>query len=556
MHKAILIHSDNTPLTDIIDHKILFSPTIDDLNNSDIDAYISHEILPQINHEEFDVIYIRDTLSENYMDFYGLVLAYHIRLSAMPKEKSYMPIIILSDIDSYTINKITPLGKIFATSNIFLSLNNNNTVDYFNSVELYKLSNDEFESGFLNLIEISAPKDYLSHHSITNEWAIDQWAYFYGADSDVIQKNRNKISSMLYYKYLTKKHHLLNKLENTNLTKKKSIGKLLLIDDKANDGWNDVFNKFCEKHYTDVIFESLLGITKESDFEYLDNLLSKKVDSYDPDIIILDLRLLDNENSIININDDEKIKLEINKISGVKLLKSIKNINPSIQVIIFTASSNSIILDELYKNGILGYVKKDSPTDIYKASKNNFKKLDTLIKSGLNLKYLKSIWNIQEGLLGVPFLINTSDIDKLNLRTNIKSIFDIANSNIPNPFTYSMLGIYKCIELLNDIFIVDSYKDAKWNDDHGKPIKNNTDNSTKNYILNIIESKTNLEKLDFEEDINKIVCSRNLAIHTSIKPHCKNITVQEPKPEHLPEYFSEHKLKWYEMLYKVIDHIK
>ncbi len=59
-----------------------------------------------------------------------------------------MPIIILSDIDSYTINKITPLGKIFATSNIFLSLNNNNTVDYFNSVELYKLSNDEFESGF------------------------------------------------------------------------------------------------------------------------------------------------------------------------------------------------------------------------------------------------------------------------------------------------------------------------------------------------------------------------------------------------------------------------
>lgn len=188
MHKAILIHSDNTPLTDIIDHKILFSPTIDDLNNSDIDAYISHEILPQINHEEFDVIYIRDTLSENYMDFYGLVLAYHIRLSAMPKEKSYMPIIILSDIDSYTINKITPLGKIFATSNIFLSLNNNNTVDYFNSVELYKLSNDEFESGFLNLIEISAPKDYLSHHSITNEWAIDQWAYFYGADSDVIQK--------------------------------------------------------------------------------------------------------------------------------------------------------------------------------------------------------------------------------------------------------------------------------------------------------------------------------------------------------------------------------
>jgi hypothetical protein len=109
MHKVLLIHNDNTPLKKSLlsPSPILFSPTIDDLNDSDIDTYISREIIPQLKKEEFDLLVIKDSLSENYIDFYGLILAYHIRLSVKElKEKSLVPIIILSEVDSYTINKI------------------------------------------------------------------------------------------------------------------------------------------------------------------------------------------------------------------------------------------------------------------------------------------------------------------------------------------------------------------------------------------------------------------------------------------------------------------
>jgi hypothetical protein len=58
MYRALLIHNDNTPLKSIIEDQIIFKPTIDELNNSDIDKYISNEVLPKIHEKEFDIIYV------------------------------------------------------------------------------------------------------------------------------------------------------------------------------------------------------------------------------------------------------------------------------------------------------------------------------------------------------------------------------------------------------------------------------------------------------------------------------------------------------------------
>ncbi len=80
MPNILLIHKDNTPLKRIIENQIIFKPTSDDLHNSDIGQYISTKVIPQIQQKDFDIVYIKDTLSDNYIDFYGLILAYHITL--------------------------------------------------------------------------------------------------------------------------------------------------------------------------------------------------------------------------------------------------------------------------------------------------------------------------------------------------------------------------------------------------------------------------------------------------------------------------------------------
>jgi len=550
MDEILLIHNDNVPLIENFPNSFKFNPSIDELNESDIDTFISKQIIPQLEKKSFNILCIKDTLSENYIDFYGLILAYHIRLSSKSlKEKSMVPIIILSDINEFIINKLTSLGRILFTKNIFLSKNNIHSIEQLLAMKMKPLSQDDYENLFLKLIHVNPPQDYLNHHSITNEWAIDQWAYFYGVKNEVIIQNRSKISNMLYYKFLRVKYQLQNKDENINVKSKKYEGNVLLVDDQSDAGWHIIIKEFCIKHYSNVEFDYIQNIKKDLLITDIFELFESKIKQFSPDVILLDLRLLESDNSIV------EEKLDINKISGIQLLKKIELLNPSIQIIMFTASSDGMILDEFYKHNILGYVKKDSPEDKYRASKNNFNKLDTLIRIGLNHKYLKELWDIQEKILELPFLENQKNEKIKELRENIKTIFETSNSNIPRPFTYSMLAIYKCIELLNHIYIIDDFKNAKWIDNKSL-IENYEDNSTKNYIFNIIKYKAALEKIDFETRLKEIVCSRNYAIHTKIKPSCDGLTRKEPTSQDIPKYFSKYIIVWYKMLFEIIEALK
>lgn len=546
MHKILLIHNDNTPLKNIISNQIIFNPTIDDLNNSDIDKYISHEVIPQIQDREFDVICIKDTLSENYIDFYGLVLAYHIRLSRELNENRLLPIVILSEINSYTINKISPIGNILFTKNVFLL---ENTLDSVEKIEFFvptKLSREEFQVNFLNKIEIKPPMDYTDHHNITNEWAIFHWSNLLGLSTKTIDENTKKISSMLYFKYLIAKHHLQIKSKG-KIKQTKKEGKILLIDDRWNDGWKDIINEFVSQQYTKVDLDTLEYTYKDKTIEDIKNGVSEEIHSLNPDLVLLDLRLMESDNFL---GDDKK---SISKISGFQIINEIKNINPGIQIVIFTASGDSLILDELYNRGIVGYVKKDAPTNKYEASKNSFNKLDILIKKGIDRNYLKKVWQLEKEILEQSFLTNTKELSNENeliiyeLHKNIKFIFEILNSNIPNPFVYTMLAIFKCIELLNDYFILDKYKEALWKDTK-RGIDNHEDNSTKNKILNIIDNKTSLQKNNLEIDVMTIICSRNYTIHPKEKDSCRDLLVKEPKANHI--------LDWFEMLFKITSKIQ
>lgn len=540
MPSPLLIHSDDTPFSELIEDTILFRPTLDDLSESDIDAYISTEIIPEINKYDFDIIYLKDSLSSNYLDFYGLTLAYHIRLSIDTlKDKSYVPIVILSDIDSYTINKLTPYSQIISTKNIFLKPNTRKTLVQMEKLPLPPLNEESYKKHFLNKIEIKPPKDYLSHHSITNEWAIYQWGQIVGAETQAIAKNTKKISSMLYFKYLVNKYELEKDKTKKHSKETNKNGKILLIDDKGVDGWNDIIERYLEINYTEIGFLTLEKdgqekVFKDSTVEDLKESVKSRIESSDPDTILLDLRLLEHL---------DNTKEKVSEISGIQILKYIKELNPSIQIIIFSASTDSLILDELYANGILGYIKKDSPTNKYIASKNSLTKLDKMIKRSLDRKYLKRIWDIREEVLRVDFLAGNSDNTIFELRKNIESVFEILNSNIPKPYVYAMLSIYKCMELLNDYFILDEYKKASWRNNR-KGIDGKDDNSTRNKIRNVINKKTTLNIEDVEQELNMIICSRNYAIHTTEKISCRDFLVKKPKAEHV--------VQWFEMLSSIL----
>lgn len=439
MNKFLLVHNNKTKvnnkyLKNMYTLDLEKSENTENVVNSNIDQYISKEVICEIAKKEFDILFIKDNLSNNYMDFYGLILAYHIRLSEELKEKRFVPIIILSDINSLIINKLTPYGRILFTKDVYLAKNDESVIeDYTSALTQNKLNNGNFKTDFLDSIEIEKPMDYLSNHSISNEWSMYRWANFLEVSTESIQKIEKNVSSMLYFKYLKN----LYPTEKDSTFKPKSIipdtGKVLYIDDEWDKGWNDILKEFFNRSKNNVIYSCIEEKFKDKDIETILTLLEEKIRNIDPDVIILDMRLHDTD-----FKDSEE------ELTGIKLLKRINMINKGIQVIAFTASQDSLILENLFEEGIVGYIKKEHPENHMLSTSKNIKKLQNLIIKALKNKELKDIYLIKNKIN------NTNDID---LNTNIDSVFDILKHNISNKNIYAMFAIFKCLEKLKEKYI-------------------------------------------------------------------------------------------------------
>jgi len=526
MPKSILIHNNNVNLEYIpkeLEHlsfglQTYINTNDSDILDNDIDNYMSKFIEDIKNKGNFDLIFIKDTLSENYMDLYGLLLAYHIRLDT-DKDMKYIPIVIMSDLDVYTINLISPYAKILFTKNIFFIKNHPDEIAKMQK-KVYKntLSKENFQDNFLNLIDIESPASYTSHHSIANEWAIYRWADF--LKLQLSTEIQNSIYRMLYFKYLK----ALHSFEDSKSTmrkhpqKPKKQGDVLLIDDEYKKGWEDIFEKLLGVHDT-INFKTLKYEYKENDcaviFLEITTFIAKNL----PDIIILDLRLCD--------DDFEQEKIE--NITGLKLINKIKKINPAIQIILWTASGDSIILDEVNQLNILGYIKKEYLGDRTADVNNSIKSLIDLVDKGLEKKYLKEVWDIQNDILKLG-ISNEMNIE-------VKSIFEILDSQMENKFIYAMFAIFKVIEMINDYYIIDGYKKATWKDTQ----EEFSDNSTKNKISLILDKKLNLKDIILDNNIEEIIKIRNNTIH--------------PKKGRVEAISKNHILTWFKMLETILEKV-
>jgi len=512
MKNSLLIHHNNVAPLNFIDKKIKFN-----LINGDLDKYITDNIIPQIKNINPSILYIKDNLSSNYLELYGLYLSYHIRLSKELNDKRYIPIVILSDLDGYILNKLNSIGHILFTKNIFITQNSKESIGKFSKLKLKNLTSKEYQNSFLNLINIEPPENSTSHN-IANEWAIYRWAEFLKVESKSIQSNNNKINSMLYFKYLLAKNPI-KKDRAIGCKRVKNSGKILYIDDEWKNGWSDIFESYFNKS-SNIDFETFEYEFKDKNIFQVGIDIQKMVEECNPDLVILDLRLIENDHRNINRED-------ISNYTGIKILEDIKKINQGIQVLMLTATSKSTILDKLYEYDILGYIKKEHPLDKHISTKDNLNKLAYLVDMGLEKSYLKEIWCIQNSIL------------KLDLSNEIKfevtSVFEILDSGMDKRYTYAMLSIFQSLEEINNIYI---------NDKTGRWIDNNREIEVKRYtkpkILEILYKR--LELNDFNNDIDDIAKMRKDAIH----PPQKSI-YKKPTKENI--------LTWFKMLETILEKV-
>jgi CheY-like chemotaxis protein len=318
--------------------------------NDDVDQRIS-TYLNVNNNEDISSFILPISLNGNFYDFSGLIFAHHVRLSRNFKS-SNVKIAFYGSVDIFELLKITPLSRILLTQNIYyFDINQFSFEDikeYLNS----KSNTFEFKL-FINQIQIDAPSNYDgNHHSIDNEFALIQWSKHIGCYNSLPDIFKKEFDSRLYFKYLKSKNQLHVESTNAQLSINIVSGiNILLIDDEAKAGWKEFYSSLFNKYSSKIKFEdSCIDFKDPNISETIILKLESKVFQFNPDIVLLDLRLIDSDFDIDTPPD---------KLTGLKILEKIKQINKGIQVVIVTASNKAWNFDLAKQKGAFDFIIKD-----------------------------------------------------------------------------------------------------------------------------------------------------------------------------------------------------
>jgi CheY-like chemotaxis protein len=308
-------------------------------------------------------------------------------------------------------------------------------------------------------LKLDPPLNYADSHSIANEWAIYRWALSIKANDTYIEKVTQKVNSQIYFKYLQTVYPKSEaKLPTDDQLKINYTGtpKILYIDDEADKGWYEIF---CNLLYdrNGISFEHLDDEFNSKTQDQIINICIEKIKVDDIDLVILDFRLHINDFSNKNIGE----------VTGLQLLKTIKEWNPGIQVIIFTASNKVWNLLELQANGSNGFLLKESP-ELTVNSSYTFESIISLSKQiefCFSNIYLKEVWKVIEEIRKL-FSANPltryypNDLRSLRgiqyqnlLLLELDSMYNILNSEDENRLSYAMLIQFKILECIVEIFI-------------------------------------------------------------------------------------------------------
>ncbi len=456
--KKLLIHSNNTSFNRddffSISEQFVFDVDFD----KDVDFYIDENLANRDLKDKLevaDIVFIKVSLSQNYLEYLGLRLAYHIRLTKSLGDKVNIPIVFVAEESVQFLGITYQEPSILFTKGIYLIKESSEdflkVLNWHNEGNIKALENF---NEFVKTININPPANYQSHHSIANEWSILRWSKVLDitADNSLLIGIKKNIESLLYYKFLQAKYPIDSEPDKANF-KIIGKGKVLYIDDEWNKGWEVVLSKFAASS-PDVVFETLKNDFKDKSEESILQSCKNEIHSIDPDIVLLDLRLSDSDFG------SKKPK----ELTGFKVLEAIKSINPGIQVIIFTASNKVWNLTELQNAGADGFILKESPelSADAKYSKRAIEKLALSMSIAFKMSFLKKVH------LEMKEIEVLSKNNEVEFYSRLKSNLDIAFRLLMDTkvsakyFNYAFLQLFQIIEdfgNLSSVFRegVDSY---------------------------------------------------------------------------------------------------
>lgn len=502
------------------------------------DEYLNKFVKDELNEKHYNNIFIPLCFGDTMSDFNGLKLAIHIRCSETLNQNSNISIYGFVKIN-FLINHI--YFDVLKTKNVNLIGFSKQDIYNIASLNFNELTKEEIPQEILK-IKLNPPKSYNDNHSLVNEWAIYRWAKAIDATDDYIHDSddyfgriENKIESNIFFKYLKTIYPIrhsevlnINQLQISTPEK----AKILYIDDEAEKGWNEVLATLLYD-INKLDFDSLDIDYKNINQVDLINQVIKKVKEDDINLVILDFRL---------ISQDFIIE-EINQITGVKILKAIKELNPGIQVIMFSATNKIWNLQTLQSEFSDGFIMKESPENSIDSNftKNSVLRMLEAITYCIDRIFLKEIFikltkvNVQ--LSAQPYEVDTIyEVLILNLKSQINIITEACkkinlkdNSSMDMVFLscFNILELFKNHYLsynnytpvlgINEIEMSRYYVSNDRLENDGKYIRNNTreDPSLFQTLAGIFNDYFfNSENVDSEiMNLHKMKTDRNNYIH-------------------------------------------
>lgn len=406
----LVLHNNNVPfflrkaenfvMEEItVDSKLL---KYDSSNQSyDYDGFIS-EKLSFLKDNDYDLIVIPFTFNlENYLELTGLRVAAHIRLTPSWR-KITTPILFVGSDTGETIAKLSKLGNtVYSYHVFFTNTKEENTLieELRHIVSHYPCEDDDSfihsrkYKNFLNSLDISAPSNYGTHHSIANEWAIIRWIQMFSWKGQEPEIGNKSVLNMLYFKYLMAKEGT-RELFTKNWKRKHPIEplirgikgkKILYIDDEGKKGWYCLLRAIFKNSDSELFTYSFEGHLSKKELVVS---LKSYIDEHKADCYLIDLRLHE---------DDFKKDVAPKDYTGILIADYIKKKNIGNQVVMFTASNKSWNYKEAIKVAkVDDYVIKESPEYNYSRfdSYQNYCKFSDVIQNATKRSYIADYLDI------------------------------------------------------------------------------------------------------------------------------------------------------------------
>ncbi len=413
--------------------------------NITTDADFDEKIKDWLMEKEYDNIFIPLCFGSTLSDFNGLRFATHIRCTKTINQLK--PILIYSFVDvKYILNN--EYFDILKTRNVHLI--DYSKLAFHKAIEIkderLTIQDLLFE---IKKLRLAPPENYSDNHSIANEWAIYRWSKAIGSIDDEIKNVISKVDSLLYFKYL-KTIYPFSEINNFTKSQMKinysGNPKILYIDDEAEKGWYEIF---CS-----IIYD-INGI----DFYYLDeefnsksqdeiiNISIAKIVKEDIDLVILDFRLHECDFNASNVQN----------ITGLRLLKKIKELNAGIQVLVFSATNKVWNFQAIQEAGADVFLLKESPelSSNMNITIESIEHLVSNLSNCLDLKFVKKFYDsfvlLKEELLPRKNC-KTSDrpLPKVFVIEYLKwlefSILNILTSKSKEKYVVSFLMLFSVLE--------------------------------------------------------------------------------------------------------------